>query len=300
MNAYAAELAKKAIEKTKPNTNTIVFLNTVCRAQAIFEALQGAEREIVLLHSRYRKADRDDRMKQLSKTPSASGRIVISTQALEAGVDVSSATMITEIASWSSLVQRFGRCNRYGECNEAGADIYWVDLPDTEAEARPYTPGDFRNARKILESLSACGPSELAHIPPSAPLRGAVIRRRDLLDLFDTDSDLSGFDVDVSPYVRDAGDTDVRLFWRDVEGAGPPADAKTPSREELCPAPINGAKELVKRKDVRAWRLAWARGQVAAHRERTRSVPWKYALDRRQIGRLPSGEGALMQLLRKE
>lgn len=147
-------------------------------------------------------------------------------------------------------MQRFGRCNRYGECGETGADVFWVDLPD--AAARPFTSGDFESARAILRNIFACGPSDLVNIPPSAPPRGAVIRRRDLLDLFDTDPDLSGFDVDVSLYVRDADDTDVRLFWRHVEKGGPPDDA--PVREELCPAPVGGAKELLERKGVRAWR----------------------------------------------
>ncbi len=79
------------------------------------------------------------------------------------------------------------------------------------------------------------------------------LRKRDLFDLFDTDPDLSGFDVDVSLYVRDTDDTDVRLFWRPVEHAAPPEDAPAPSRDELCPAPIGGAKNLVERKNVRAW-----------------------------------------------
>lgn len=250
--AYAAALANQIIERAKPSTNTIVFLNTVRRAQAVFDALKGSAREVILVHSRFRKADRDERMQRLAAQPSASGRIIVATQALEAGVDVTSAIMITEIAPWSSLVQRFGRCNRYGECNETGADVFWVDLPD--GAARPYAPGDFESARAILGNLLACGPSDLANIPPYAPPRGAVIRRRDLLDLFDTDPDLSGFDVDVSLYVRDADDTDVRLFWRHVEKGGPPDDAPAPVREELCPAPIGGTKELLKRKEVRAWR----------------------------------------------
>jgi CRISPR-associated endonuclease/helicase Cas3 len=261
--AYAAQVAKHAVEKTKPGTNTIVFLNTVRRAQAVFDALKkNAELDVILVHSRFRKADRDERMRQLRADPPAQGRIIVATQALEAGVDVTSATMITEIAPWSSLVQRFGRCNRYGECGEVGADIFWVDLPDSETEARPYTLEDLTNARAILKGssdrglLSACGPSDLAAIPPSAPPRGAVIRRRDLLDLFDTDPDLSGFDVDISLYVRDADDTDVRMFWRPTEKAGPPEDAPEPEREELCPVPIGGTKELLgrKRDPVKAWR----------------------------------------------
>jgi CRISPR/Cas system-associated endonuclease/helicase Cas3 len=45
------------------------------------------------------------------------GIIVISTQVVEAGVDISSETMITEVAPWVSLVQRFGRLKRFGKQN---------------------------------------------------------------------------------------------------------------------------------------------------------------------------------------
>jgi CRISPR-associated endonuclease/helicase Cas3 len=257
LKQYADALAQRAVNQTRLGTNTIIFLNTVARAQAIYDALTRiANKEgapvTLLVHSRFRKADRDRFMTQLSAVPPDNGRIIVTTQALEAGVDVTSATMITEIAPWSSLVQRFGRSNRYGECGEIGADIFWIDLPDEEA--RPYEASDFNEARKKLTSLSACGPADLAEIPPSAPKRGAVIRKRDLFDLFDTDPDLSGFDVDVSLYVRDADDTDVRLFWRLVEGNVPPLDAPTPAREELCPAPIGGARQFLERKGIRAWR----------------------------------------------
>jgi len=254
LEKYAAALAKRACDLTKTGTNTIVFLNTVARAQAVYEALNDADGAPgrLLVHSRFRAADRAALMERLRADAPPEGRIVVATQALEAGVDVTSATMITEIAPWSSLVQRFGRCNRYGECGEEGANLFWIDLRDEEA--KPYEPSDFAEARKRLTDLSACGPADLAVIPPSAPPRGHVIRKRDLFDLFDTDPDLSGFDVDVSLYVRDADDTDVRLFWRPVEGNAPPEDSPAPARDELCPAPIGGAKQLVEHNDVRAWR----------------------------------------------
>lgn len=253
VKAYATALTRAAVEEAKRGNNTIIFLNTVVRAQAVFDALNKTpyEGEIILVHSRFRKFDRSRLAERMRAPAPAQGRIIVTTQALEAGVDVSSGTMITEIAPWSSLVQRIGRCNRYGECGEAGAEVYWVDLSD--ADAKPYEPGDFVEAREKLASVSACGPSDLAKIRPSAPPRGAVIRKRDLFDLFDTDPDLSGFDVDVSLYVRDADDTDVRLFWRSVEDDAPSPDAPAPSRDELCPAPIGGARKLLERKDMRAW-----------------------------------------------
>jgi CRISPR-associated endonuclease/helicase Cas3 len=252
--SYAAAVAKAVAERARTQASTIVLLNTVARAQAVFRALQErtAGREIMLIHSRFRTAERGKLMGRLAPVPPG-GRIVVATQALEAGVDVTSAVMVTEVAPWSSLVQRFGRCNRYGECG-AGAEVLWINLPD--AAAAPYAERELQEAREKLASLGACGPADLADIPPSAPERGQVIRKRDLMDLFDTDPDLSGFDVDVSMYVRDAQDTDVRVFWRPVaeDAKAPPEDAPDPHREELCPAPIAGAKDLVKRAGGRAWR----------------------------------------------
>ena len=257
LKSYANELASRAVKMAKPHSNTIVFLNTVARAQAVFAFIKEAKEagkfagEHLLIHSRFRGVDRENLMTRLQTDVPEQGRIIIATQALEAGVDVTSATMITEIAPWSSLVQRFGRCNRYGECGEAGAAIFWIDLPDTQT--MPYTPEECEEARQNLEKLSDCGPRNLAAIPLGTPEQHNVIRKRDLIDLFDTDPDLSGFDVDVSLYIRDADDTDVRLFWRKVDADGPTPEEAAPFSGELCPAPIGNAKRLLKRKGVRAW-----------------------------------------------
>ena len=157
------------------------------------------------------------------------GRIVIATQAVEAGLDISAAVLFTEVAPWSSMVQRFGRANRYAEYPD-GAAVYWIDLLHQAAYggvsdknavelAIPYSVEELQTARKRLMELFDVAP---VHLPPPddvAPPR-RVIRRKDLDDLFDTDPDLTGFDVDVSPYVRDADDTDIRVFWRDLATVG--------------------------------------------------------------------------------
>ena len=254
LESRANELASHAVKMAKPDTNTIIFLNTVARAQAVFASIKEAGEfagEYLLIHSRFRGVDRACLMTRMQKDAPERGRIIVATQALEAGVDVTSATMITEIAPWSSLVQRFGRCNRYGECGEAGATIFWIDLPDTQT--MPYTPEECKIARQNLEKLSDCGPQNLAAIPLGIPEQHNVIRKRDLIDLFDTDPDLSGFDVDVSLYIRDADDTDVRLFWRKVDADGPRPEEAAPFGGELCPAPIGNVKQLLKREGVRAW-----------------------------------------------
>ena len=71
----------------------------------------------------------------------------------------------------------------------------------------------------------------------------AVLRRSDLIGLFDTAPDLSGADIDIAPYVRDADDLDAQLAWatwepEDGSTARPPADGKAPSAEWRCRVPL--------------------------------------------------------------
>ena len=254
IDAYIRSLAEFVRNVRAAGRRTLVIVNTVDRAQRLYATLRkGDTTEIVLIHSRFRPTDRQGHMRRMLE---AADNIVIATQAIEAGVDISSAVMITELAPWASLVQRFGRVNRYGERKkeEGGAPVYWIDLlgereDDKTAEelARPYMPSDLRQARDRLLALSDAAPVHLRDPGQLAPPR-RVIRRKDLLDLFDTDPDLTGFDVDISPYVRDATDTDVHVFWRDLKALA--ADPKTgplrASREELCAVSIGKAREWVK------------------------------------------------------
>ena len=48
-----------------------------------------------------------------------------------------------------------------------------------------------------------------------------VIRRRDVMGLFDTTADLSGSYLDVSQYVRGDDERDVSVYWRDIPPDGP-------------------------------------------------------------------------------
>ncbi len=242
---------------------TLAIVNRVDRAQALRAAIEtriskptAMAPTLALVHSRFRPADRAREMEKVidADDPSPNGRIVVATQAIEAGVDISAAVLFTELAPWSSLVQRFGRANRYAELPD-GAEVHWIDLlqpatdattseKDVEELARPYETTELQAARDRLTGLADAAP---VHLPPPddvAPPR-RVIRRKDLDDLFDTDPDLTGFDVDVSPYVRDANDTDIRVFWRNPSEAGD--DPPRPGREELCAVSIGTAKAWIDR-----------------------------------------------------
>lgn len=241
VRAFSDLLRKTRVSERR----SLAIVNTVERAQRIYDAVINAgvaAGEVVLVHSRFRMGDRRTQMDRLQ---ALQGGIVIATQAIEAGVDISSAVLITELAPWSSLVQRFGRANRYGEWSDTGGTpVHWVDLPPELAA--PYEAEELEKARVRLAVLDNAAPVHLGGPGELAPTR-RVIRQKDLVDLFDTDPDLTGFDVDVSPYVRDASDTDIRVFWRDLDELrrGPPAESAHPSRQELCGISIGKARDWI-------------------------------------------------------
>ncbi|MBX9811047.1 MAG: CRISPR-associated helicase Cas3' [Burkholderiales bacterium] len=259
--AYLQALCAAVIEAHDPTSQTLVIVNRVDRAQGLFRLLQERrpDRKDLLVHARFRAAERTEQARRLRKEADMD-RIVVATQAIEAGVDISSKVLVTELAPWSSLVQRFGRCNRYGEHNATGgACILWVNIED-DAEALPYNVEELACARGKLAALTSASPADLPPTDNERPLT-AVLRRKDLIDLFNTDPDLSGFDVDVSDYIRDSGVPGLQVFWRDFDDPNQPQAQGAPDRAELCPISIAQAKGLHKRG---AWRWdsldeAWVR-----------------------------------------
>ena len=246
---YPRQLAGLIAEKHVSGTLTLAIVNTVERAQQVYRELNDGRRvsldaERVLVHSRFREEDRKKKNDAISAAPGAAipGMLVVATQAVEAGMDISARTLITELAPWPSMVQRFGRCNRRGD-DEPGA-IFWVDTGESAADTAPYRPEDVAAARERLKSLEghSAGPAELAKL--GAVLgdveRLAVIRRRDVVGLFDTTPDLSGSYLDVSRYVRGNDERDVSVYWRDISPEGPEGAAPRPRHSEIVNVPVGG------------------------------------------------------------
>jgi CRISPR-associated endonuclease/helicase Cas3 len=124
---------------------TIIVVNQVERAQQLFMELNSLKEngditgtEIVLLHSRFTRNDRAEKTQQICKwygeEPDGTDCILIATQVIEVGLDISCTQLHTEIAPANSLVQRAGRCARfYGE-----GKVFVYDVP--KENRNPYLP----------------------------------------------------------------------------------------------------------------------------------------------------------------
>ncbi|HET9955043.1 MAG TPA: CRISPR-associated helicase Cas3' [Polyangiaceae bacterium] len=252
-------LAREIAAAHEAGSLTLVVVNRVARAQelrALLAKEKGIE-SVALVHSRFRPAERR-RIQEAALNGSFHG-VLVATQAIEAGVDISAKTLFTELAPWASLVQRFGRLNRAGEHAEAKA--VWIDLDTTDPEvALPYETDELDAARLKLQSLTDVGPASLAAVPKAPePVALPVLRKRDLLELFDTEPDLAGRDIDVSRYIRATDDRDVQVAWRELGKEPPGEDAPDLHRDELCSIPIWAFKRLAK--DQSVWRFESLHGR---------------------------------------
>ena len=269
------DIAQFVKEKHQVGTQTLVVVNTVKRAREIYREINKAygaseHPQIELIHSRFRPAERERWHKLFNEKVEAggAGRIIVATQVVEAGVDISSRLLVTDLAPFSSLVQRFGRCNRNGEYEQA--EIFWVDRPTvkeqlaTKAEledkdkpeiARPYEWSELESAQRLLDTLSSAALEDLEKVDDEGTYQPShVLRRRDLVDLFDTTPDLSGYDLDISRFVRGSDERDVSVAWRELgKDEKPMPEEPRPTRRELCSVPIYELEDMLKNAAAWTW-----------------------------------------------
>lgn len=271
---------------------TLVVCNTVDRACRTFDGLRAAGRPggLELVHSRFRPAEREGwRKRFLSRSACTNGvdRIIVATQVVEAGVDISAGCLITELAPWPSLVQRFGRCARYGGSGKALV----IDRGRDDASAAPYQPDELESAWEALQQLTKQGVGIGAleayeeSLDPGARLRlypftpSHLLLRREFDELFDTTPDLTGADLDISRFIRSGDERDLQVFWIDLAKDESPRAERRPQRRELCAVPFLKARDWLcgeetktarkpkLRSGIRAWVWDWVDGKwVAATR----------------------------------
>ncbi|MCX6581766.1 MAG: CRISPR-associated helicase Cas3' [Candidatus Aminicenantes bacterium] len=104
------------IDKSK-RAKVLVIVNTVKKAQALYEALGGIANKY-LLHSRFIKSDRrrlEQKIMDFSEGKYSGTGIWVATQIVEASLDIDFDYLYTELSTVDGLFQRMGRCYRKRE-----------------------------------------------------------------------------------------------------------------------------------------------------------------------------------------
>lgn len=95
----------------------LVICNTVSQAQAVYQEIKKRFEHAWLLHSRYIRKHRtilENNIMKFSEDKEAVG-IWVTTQIVEASLDIDFDLLYTEMCTADSLLQRMGRCNRAGK-----------------------------------------------------------------------------------------------------------------------------------------------------------------------------------------
>ena len=138
---------------------TVVLLNSVASAQDLFLELEqhytgdpNAPR-LLLLHARYYPEDRKDIESQLpdyfGPRATKTNVILVTTQVIEAGMDLSADHLHSELAPMNALVQRAGRTARYEERPTGTVTVYESTGLGPYREREPLVDA----TRDVLQSL---------------------------------------------------------------------------------------------------------------------------------------------------
>jgi CRISPR-associated endonuclease/helicase Cas3 len=133
---------------------TIIIRNRIDWAKETAKALREMHPDatVHLLHSELLADDRTRIENEAKATfkqdaPTQGRHILVATQVVEAGIDISCDVMHTDLCPPSSLIQRIGRSARYrGE----SARIYWHDVEEGQLAPYAYAKKDIEKLRSLL------------------------------------------------------------------------------------------------------------------------------------------------------
>ena len=287
--AICEQISAEVLKEHREGTLSLIVCNTVQDAQDVFRSLPDQPPK-VLLTSRFRRDDRRGYEQQLlgfearrSKSESGHvdgdpGLVCVSTQVVEAGLDISAHRLWPQLAPWPSTLQRLGRLNRDGRDKDAVA-YFWQPAKgkeqkrDGEVWVGPYSKRDLDSAKTLIDALALfttetpfskalkkLDESQRALLhgalqPKPAPLPRAL----EVHGLFSTERDLHGGFTDISAFVRSADpDADLTVYWRLWQGArpprmgalvGPPFDPDA----EGCRVAFHRLRDLLANQRAKAW-----------------------------------------------
>ncbi|RJQ32059.1 MAG: CRISPR-associated helicase Cas3' [Peptococcaceae bacterium] len=155
-------LSAEAVLNTHDKGRSIVVCNTVTNAQFMYEEImqkKDGSTNVFLLHSRFFPEDRRKQEEKLSKFfgPHANetDAILVATQAIEAGLDISADNLHTVLCPANALIQRAGRCARYAGLRGRGT-VWIYDLEKNQSGMEKLGPYRERgNASLIVATREA-------------------------------------------------------------------------------------------------------------------------------------------------
>ena len=139
------EIVERVNQYLKDGLSVLVVRNTVKLATKTYRRLgEGIKGRVLLLHGRLTHGDRNKVVQEITEARTRGGKagreggegrephVLVATQVIEAGVNVSYGALITDAAPLAQLVQRVGRICRFNECDNDGSTRIYILYSDNE------------------------------------------------------------------------------------------------------------------------------------------------------------------------
>ncbi|WP_199883845.1 CRISPR-associated helicase Cas3' [Anaerosinus massiliensis] len=135
----AADFDDEKILEDAQDKKVLVLCNTVGKAQAVYERLKDRIDYVKLLHSRFTRKDRKQLENEIMEfSDSDETGIWISTQIVEASLDIDFDVLFTEMCPADSLLQRMGRCYRKRNYRGLSPNVYIYNTGNGLGRVYPY------------------------------------------------------------------------------------------------------------------------------------------------------------------
>jgi len=152
-DAEIADLAEQALQE---KDSVLIVVNTRASAKALYEEIKGRQLGAETYHlstnmcpaHRVEVLENKIKPKLKAKEPV----ICVSTQLIEAGVDIDFGAVIRALAGLDSIAQSAGRCNRHGE-REDGGSVFVVNPQEENLEQLKDIKSGSENAQCVLDDF---------------------------------------------------------------------------------------------------------------------------------------------------
>lgn len=113
----------------------LVILNTIADTKKLYNELKGKSENILLLNTHFIPDDRTRIIKQAQNLLKVNKKVIlISTQLIEAGVDIDFPVVYRDMCPLPSLIQSAGRCNRNNKLDKG--QVYFFELVSDNGRSR--------------------------------------------------------------------------------------------------------------------------------------------------------------------
>lgn len=152
-NESILDAAAEIMEDGKTR-KVLVICNTIAQAMQVYEKLNAAKGHVHLLHARFLQRDRSIKEKEIMDFVSRENEpgIWVTTQLVEASLDIDFDRLYTELSSLDSLFQRLGRCNRKGRKPVDLPNVH-VYTADETGRDRIYDKDIFDRSKQMIQEV---------------------------------------------------------------------------------------------------------------------------------------------------